>query len=154
MTIIKIIIFGLVVVVGVTYFTLHRNGANLFQPPGVVERLQIFLTTNKAKTALNHKFYELQPPVFDMSSAQLYKKMIHVATELKWEVLSNDSQNETANFVARSPMFLFEDDIYVQVLFVDTNKSSLFVESYSRRGRADFAANSGHIQELFNRLQK
>ena len=152
MTIIKIIIFIIVVTVGFTYFSLHRNGANLFQEPGIKDRLQVYLTSNTAKTSLDHKFYELRPPVFDVSSEQLFKKLIHAATELKWEVLSHDSDNQNANFVARSPMFLFEDDIYVQVLFVDVNKSSLFVDSTSRKGKADFAANSGHIQALFEKL--
>ena len=154
MTIIKIIIFSLVLVVGLTFFTLQRNGANLLQPPGIKERLQIFLTTHTAKTAIDHKLYELQPPVFDVSADKLYKKIIHAATELRWEVLSNDSENQNANFVVRSPMFLFEDDVYVQVLFVDVDKSSLYAESASRKGKADFAANSGHIQALFSKLKE
>ena len=153
MTILKIIIIVIIAVVGLTVFTLQKNGANLMQAPGVKERLQVFLTTNTAKTSDKHPFKELQPAIYATNEERLYKKVIHVATELGWEVLSSDDENQSANFVVRSSLFSFEDDVFVQVLFVDVNKASLFVESHSRQGRADFAANSGHIQALFKKLR-
>ncbi|MBL4710971.1 MAG: DUF1499 domain-containing protein [Gammaproteobacteria bacterium] len=152
MTILKIIIIAVIAVVGLTFLTLQKNGANLLQAPGVKERLQVFLTSNTAKTSITHKFGELKPAIYDINEERLYKKILHTATELGWEILSRDDENQNANFVVRTSLFSFEDDVYVQVLFVDANKSSLSVESHSRKGRADFAANSGNIQALLKKL--
>ncbi|VAW50677.1 hypothetical protein MNBD_GAMMA05-2605 [hydrothermal vent metagenome] len=153
MTLIKILFVTLVLAVAITYFSLHKNKANLFEAPGVVERLQIFLKTNSAKTSANHQFKELRTPQFEMNSERLYKSVLSAATNLGWEVLTFDRENQNANFVVYSDVFLFEDDIYVQVQYIDQNLSSLHIESHSRTGRADFAANSGHIQALINELK-
>jgi uncharacterized protein (DUF1499 family) len=153
MTLIKIILFTLVLAIAITYFSLNKNNANLFENPGVMERLQVFLKTNSAKTSTNHPFKELRTPQYELNSEQLYKRVLSAATNLGWEVLTFDHENQNANFVSYSDVFLFEDDIYVQVQYIDQNLSSLHVESHSRTGRADFAANSGHIQALINELK-
>lgn len=152
MTIIKIILFAAVLAAGIVFFTLYKNGANLTQSPGVGERLQVFLTTNYAQTSENHKFEELQTPEFSMSAEKLYQRVLKAAAELGWEIIAHDSDNQNANFTVRSPVFLFEDDLYIQVQFISADESSLHVESKSRAGEVDFAANSGHIQELINKL--
>jgi len=153
MTFIKIIVFAIILAVAITFFTLYRNGANLFQAPGVSERLQVYLTTNTAKTTLDHKFVELRTPQFNTSAEKLYKRVLIAAANLGWDVVAHDSDNQNANFIVFSPMFLFEDDVYVQVEFIDLKHSSLFIQSSSRQGRADLAANSGHIQTLINKLK-
>jgi len=153
MTLLKIIIVTLVLAVAIAYYSLYKNNANLFEAPGVVERLQIFLKTNTAKTSANHQLKELRTPQFSMNSDELYKRVLRVASDLGWEVLTFDRENQNANFVAYSDVFLFEDDVYVQVQYIDQSSSSLHVESHSRTGSADFAANSGHIQALIKELK-
>ena len=153
MTIIKIITFAMILVVGIVFFTLQRNDANLFQAPGIYKRLVTYLTTNTAETSDNHVFEELRTPVYNVSAEKLYKRVLYVAAESGWNVLANDSDNQNANFVVRTPVFLFEDDVYIQVKFIDMNESSLYVRSSSRTGRADLAANTGHIQTLINGIK-
>ncbi len=152
MTIIKILFFTAVVLVAVMFFTLYKNGANLLQPPGLVDRLQVYISSNSASTSDDHRFKELRTPQFNMNAEKLYKRVLKAAADLGWEVLSHDSDNQNANFVVRSPVFLFEDDVYVQVQFISMDESSLHVESRSRVGKADFAANAGHIQALLSKL--
>ncbi len=153
MTIIKIIIFAVVLLVTATFLALYKNSANLFEEPGFGKRLQVFLTTNSAKTSAEHKFEELRTPEFELSADVLYQRALKAAAELGWEILSHDSENQNTNFVVYSPVFLFKDDVYIQVTYLDENRSSLFLQSNSRVGRADFAANSGHIQALIKKLQ-
>lgn len=152
MTLIKIIVLVIIFIAGITFYTLYRNGANLLQSPGLSERLQIYLTTNTAKTAADHKFKELRTPQFNIGAEELYKRVLKAAVDLGWEVLAHDSDNQNANFVVYSAMFLFEDDVFVQVEFLDLQHSSLFIRSSSRKGRADLAANAGHIQMLIQKL--
>jgi len=154
MWLLKLILFVIVLVIGITFFTLYRNGANLFEEPGVTKRLGVFLKTHSASTSDNHDFSELRTPVFDVDDKKLYQRVLNAGSELGWGVIAHDSDALNANFVVRSPVFLFEDDVYVQVKPIDEKQSSLYVQSSSRTGRADFAANSGHIQLLIDRLKQ
>ncbi len=153
MSVLKIIMIVIVLIVGIVSFTLYRNDANLFQEPGFAKRLTIFLTTSGAATADNHPFKELRTPVYDLSAELLYKRVIEAATKLGWVIVVHDSDNQDASFVVRSPILLFEDDVYVQVQFIEMNKSSLYIQSSSHKGGADFAAGSGYIQALINHIK-
>jgi uncharacterized protein (DUF1499 family) len=154
MTAIKIIAFVMILIVALVFFTLHRNGANLFEPPGFRERLTTFMSTNIAETSDDHPFQELRTPVFNVDAQKLYQRVLFVAAASGWNVLAHDSDNQSANFVVRTPVFLFEDDVFVQVQFINMNESSLYVRSSSRAGSADLAANSGHIQTLIRKIKE
>ena len=84
MTIIKIIIFVMIVVVAIVFFTLQRNDANLFQAPGFEKRLVTYLTTNMAETSDDHAFPELRTPVYNVSAEKLYQRVLYVAAESGW----------------------------------------------------------------------
>ena len=154
MTIIKFILILVVLIVALVGFTLYSNDANLFQSPGIGQRLSVFLKTNIAETADDHVLEELRTPVFGIGAESLQKRVLNAATMLRWDVVSQDSENQNMNIIVRSPVFLFEDDVFVQVISIDTRKSSLYIRSSSRKGRADFAANSGHIQTLIARIKQ
>ena len=151
--IIKLIIFVFILIVGALFFTLYQNDANLFQEPGIAKRLAVFLTTNTAVTADDHPLKELRTPVFIADAERLYKRVIFSASELGWDIIATDSDNLNVNMVARSRLFLFEDDLFVQVKLVDKDHSSLYIQSSSRKGSADFASNSGHVQALINKIK-
>ena len=154
MWLIKTIVIVVVLLVGVSFFTLHRNGANLTDEPGFSKRLAIFLKTNTASTSDSPYLEELRTPVFDLPVEALYRKVLSAASDLRWSIVAHDSEKRTINIIVRSPVFLFEDDIYVEVKAVDAQQSSLYIESSSRKGGADLAANSGHIQKLISELRK
>lgn len=153
MSVIKIITFVAALIVALLFYTLHRNQANLFEEPGVYERLSTFLTTNVAETSDEHPFAELRTPVFNVDAQKLYQRVLFVAAESGWNVLSHDSENQSANFVVRTPVFLFENDVFVQVKFISSDESSLYIRSSSRTGSADLAANSGNIQTLIQNIK-
>jgi uncharacterized protein (DUF1499 family) len=154
MMVIKLILFVFVFIVGSLFITLYQNDANLFQEPGMVKRMAVFLTTNTAATADDHVFKELRTPVFNANAERLYQRVIYAASELGWDIIASDSDNQNANMVARSRLFLFEDGLFVQVKLVDMEHSSLYVQSRSSMGYADFASNSGNIQALINKIKQ
>ena len=143
----------MLLVVAIVFFTLYRNEANLFEPPGLNKRLSVFLLKNTASTSDNHQFAELRTPIFDVNAETLYKRVLDVAAEAGWNIVAHDSDNQNVNFIVLSPMFLFEDDVFVQVKFISMEQSSLYVQSSSRSGGADFSANSAHIQDLISKLR-
>ena len=147
-----VIVIGLVTVM--VFYTLHRNGANISQPPGTMKRLAVFFATNSAATSDTPHFGELRTPMFAMDAEQLYQHTLNTGSELGWGIIANDRDKHSVNFVVRSPVFLFEDDVYVEVKTIAENQSSLFIKSSSRTGKADLAANSGHIQTFVKRLKQ
>ena len=154
MTLIKILFMLVVLIVGSFFYTLYRNDANLFDDPGFKARLSIYLSENRAATREDHVLKELRTPVFRTSAEQLYKRTILAASSLGWQVASHDSDNQSAHFVVYSPIFLFKDDVYVQVGFVDMDSSTLTVKSVSQAGKADLGANAGHIRKLISELKR
>ncbi len=154
MTVIKFVIFVFILIVGALFYTLYQNDSNLFQEPGITKRLAVFLSTNTSFTADDHPFEELRTPVFTANAERLYDRVIFAASELGWDIVATDSDNQNANMVARTRLFLFEDDIFVQVKLVDMDHSSLYIRSSSRKGSVDFASNSGNIQALINKIKK
>ena len=149
----KILLVLLLCLSGTLFFTLYKNDANLFQAPGFTQRLSVFLSSNTAATKDDHEFEELRTPVYKMSAEALYKRVILAGSKLGWQVAASDSDNQNANFVVLSPVFLYKDDVFVQVKFIDIDKSSLCIKSSSRKGRADLAANAGHIQVLLRGIK-
>ena len=156
MAVLKIIVVVMVFVITIAFFTLVRNDANLFEPPGMVKRLAVFLTVSSASTLDDHPFKELRTPVFNMDTETLYHLVIESANGLGWGIIAHDSDTYNANFVVRSPLLLFEDDVYIQVRPISANQSSLYIQSSSRSpsAHADFAANSGHIQSLIEKVRE
>jgi len=153
MALIKIVLFTMLLVVVVMFFTLYRNEANLFQPPGIEKRLSVFLTTNIAVTSDDHQFEELRTPVFNLSAEKLYLRVLDVAAVSGWNIIAHDSDNKNANFVVLSPILLFEDDVYVQVNSLGEDQSSLYIHSKSHTGYADLSSNSSHIQDLVQKIR-
>ena len=152
-TLLKIIVIVIVFVTVMVFFTLHRNQAHISQPPGTAKRLAVFFTVNSASTSDDPYFDELRTPVFMMDAEKLYQKVLNTGNELGWGIIANDKDVHNVNFVVRTPVFLFEDDVYVEVKVIDTNRSALYIRSSSRTGKADLAANSGHIQTLVKQLK-
>ena len=152
-TLLKVMVFVIVFVTVITFYTLHRNQAHISQPPGTAKRLAVFFTVNSAETSDDPYFDELRTPVFVMGAEKLYQQVLNTGSELGWGIIANDKDIHSINFVVRTPVFLFEDDVYVEVKAIDENRSALYIRSSSRTGKADFAANSGHIQTLVRQLK-
>jgi len=153
MTFIKIFIILILCLLGALFFTLYKNDANLFQAPGFSQRLTTFLTSNTAVTDNNHEFEELRMPVFEVPADVLYKQVVLAGSQLGWEVADSNGDKQKIYFIVLSPVFLFKDDVFIQVQSIAVNQSSLYIQSSSRVGRADMAANSGHIQALIKKLK-
>lgn len=156
MSLLKLIGAGVILTVCIIFFTLVRNGAHLLDPPGFTKRLAVYVSVNKAATMDDHPFAELRTPVFDMDAETLYHRMLDSANVLGWGFIAHDSDTYNANFVVRSPILLFEDDVYVQVKAISPTQSSLYVQSSSRAewSRADFASNAGNIQRLVAKIRE
>ena len=148
----KIVIAVILIIVLMVIGTLFKNHAPLFDPPGLKKRLAVYLTTNTAVTSDDHPFAELRTPVFDVGPDELYIAVKDAANDLGWVIIDSDDVEWRFQMSAKSPILLFVDDVYVDIRPVacedGSTKTALHIESRSRIGSADFAANADHVREL------
>lgn len=154
----KIVLAVLVIIVLVIVVTLLKNHAPLFDPPGFKKRLAVYLTTNTAITSDDHPFPELRTPVFDVGPEELYIAVKDAAVDLGWSILDSDDVEWRFHMAAKSHILLFVDDVEVDIRPVacadGSTKTALHIESRSRVGRADFAANADHVQQLIKAVER
>ncbi len=154
----KIVIAVIVIAVLIVIGTLFKNQALLFDPPGMKQRLAVYLTTNTAKTSDDHPFAELRTPVFDIGPDELYIAVKDAATDLGWSIMDSDDVEWRLDMVAESELMLFKDDVKVEIKPLACKEgetsTALHIHSQSRVGNADFAANAGHIQQLVKTVNK
>ena len=148
----KIVIAVIVIVVLIVIATLFKNHAPLFDPPGLKKRLAVYLTTNTAKTSDDHPFAELRTPVFDVGPDELYIAVKDAAIDLSWSILDSDDVEWRLDMAAKSHILLFVDDVKVEIkplgCIDGVTSTALHIHSQSRIGKADFAANADHVQQL------
>lgn len=154
----KIVIAVLAVVVLLVFATLFKNHAHLLDPPGLKKRLAVYLTTNTAITSDDHPFAELRTPVFGVGPDVLYIAVKDAAIDLGWSILDSDDVEWRLDMAANSHILLFVDDVKVEIKPLvceeGVTRTALHIHSHSRIGKADFAANADHIQQLVKAVNK
>ena len=154
----KIVLAVIIIVVLLVVATLFKNHAPLFEPPGLKKRLAVYLTTNSAKTAVDHPFPELRTPLFEVAPDVLYIAVKDAAIDLGWSILDSDDVEWTLDMAAKTQFLLFVDDVRVEirpeVCDDGVTRTALHIRSQSRLGKADFAANADHVQRLVAAVNK
>ncbi len=142
---IVLFIFPLLLVGGPLMF----NRAPLWDPPGPLTRLRLYLTTHVAETRPGHERPELRPIILELPQRQVRERVVRVMRQLHWQQITEEQQ--TVRAVVVTPMLHFKDD--VEVVLASTRKGiQVNVRAQSRIGKGDFAANTRHIQELYRML--
>jgi uncharacterized protein (DUF1499 family) len=148
----KIVLAVIAIVVLVIFATLLKNHAPLFDAPGPLKRLAVYLTTNTAQTSYDHSFPELRTPVYAVAPAELYTAVKEAAISLGWSIMDSNDVDWRLHMVAKTHFLLFMDDVRVEIEVLEAaegeDRTALHINSHSRLGSADFAANADHVQQL------
>jgi len=127
------------------------NRPPLLAPPGPVERLKTYLTTNVAETQEGHVFPELRSPLFATEAKATQDAVVAAMRSLGWrEVQVIDGE---VRAVAVSALFRFRDDVTVR-LEATEGGTLLHACSASRIGEGDLAANAKHLRLLFAQVER
>jgi uncharacterized protein (DUF1499 family) len=131
------------------------NRPPLFDPPGVWQRLLLYLRTNVAETRLDQSRAELRPRRYARPVDELRRLTREAMADLGWGEPGELEGRLTAE--VRTPLFGFTDD--VEVWFEpdrigDQAGVWVGVRSVSRVGRGDFAANTRHVLDLYAALER
>ncbi len=148
----KIVFAVTALVVLVIFATILKNHAPLFDTPGPLKRLAVYLTTNTAITSDNHPFPELRTPVYPVGPDELYTAVKDAAISLGWSIIDSSDVEWRLHMEAKTQFLLFMDDVKVEIEPLEAAEgetiTALNIHSHSRTGSADFAANADHIQQL------
>lgn len=142
-----LVLLGVPVLLGMGALLLNRPP--LFSPPGISERLRVYLGQNRACTAPDHRFPELRPKPSGLSPDRLMQEVDTALASLAWKVVGGDADSRRVE--VRTPLLGFVDDLEIRATNVD-GATRLRVCSRSRVGKADFGANQRHIRELLTAL--
>jgi hypothetical protein len=126
---------------------LVANRVPLLAPPGLGERLRVYLTTHVAETAVGHRMPELEEPVIAVPPDVLYEAVRTAIDSLGWERDGGDPSQRRLGAVVTTRLWRFRDDVTVQV-HAHGPGSRLSVRSASRVGRGDLGANTRHVLDL------
>ena len=127
------------------------NRPPLLLPPGPLERLKTYLTTNVAETQVDHEFPDLRPLLVPTGIEQTREVVLTAVRSLGWgEVPVMEGEIRA---VVASPLLGFQDDVTVRLEKVGSG-TLLHARSASRVGKGDLAANARHLQQLFAEVKR
>jgi hypothetical protein len=132
---------------------LLANYPPLLAPPGFGERLLTYLTTHTAETRRNHRFPELELPCMPLSSAKLLPRLEEAMQSLNWQIQEIDAPQGRLSAVITTPVLRFNDDLEIH-LVPAVSCTELHIRSSSRSGKGDLGANTRHILDLLQALQR
>ena len=127
------------------------NRPPLLAPPGPMERLKTYLTTNVAETREGHVFPELRPPLFAAGAKATRDAVVRAMRSLGWREIRMTEGEVRA--VVVSALFQFRDDVTVRPQATEGG-TLLHARSASRIGKGDLAANARHLRALFSQVER
>lgn len=122
------------------------NRPPLWSPPGPLERLKTYLTTNMAETRSDHRFAELRTPLVRADVERTRAAVLAAMQGLGWREIREEPGEIRA--VVVSSLLQFRDDVRLRLEPADGG-TLLHVRSSSRLGKGDLAANARHLRDLF-----
>ena len=159
MRIVKRVVLFLViaVVVFVTLLALGLRGNHLpmNDPPGSFVRYYTYLNTHVAETIEGSPFPELRPRSYTLPADELYGKVKQTIGGMPhWEIVETKDDARQLHAVVTTPLFRFKDDVTVSVVPQPGGKPAVTMRSVSRVGQGDLGANTRHVMDLYDALEK
>ncbi len=127
------------------------NRPPMLSPPGPMERLKTYLTSNVAETRAEHPFPELRPPLFAAEVKETQDAVVTAMQSLGWREIR--ASKEEVRAVMASALFRFHDDVSVRTEATEGG-TLLHARSASRVGKGDLAANAKHLRVLFAQVER
>jgi len=125
------------------------NRVPLLDPPGPLQRLQVYLGQNEAATRPDHDFPELRTPRLVAGAALVKACLVTRMRQLGWQDIAASEDGRTLSAVVVTPLLGFKDDVRVQ-LEPDDGGTRVHARARSRVGKADFGANQRHLRDLLD----
>lgn len=148
----KLLLILVFLIIGLSSVALMLNHVPILDPPGWKTRIVLYLSQNSAETDYNNPLPELHPESYPLPAQQLFDIARASIIELDWQIKNLNQLSVHA--IVTTPLLGFKDDITIRVVEDNCSKSTLYIRSKSRVGRADYGANLSHILKLKLKIQE
>ena len=125
---------------------------DLIHPPAISTGPSAQRGVSKRTREIQRKVYadlrtlELEYPVHEV-----FKATVSLGKSLGWEIVAEDIDAGTSEWVVRSRVFRFQDDVSLRITRRD-DKTHFDMRSRSRLGKSDLGANAARIRKFFREL--
>ncbi|MEE9160264.1 MAG: DUF1499 domain-containing protein [Gammaproteobacteria bacterium] len=133
---------------------LLRNDLPWRDTPGLVTRLQHYLSTNVAETTDVSSYPELVIREYHYPKDTFFSLLETSVAKLGWEIDSQHDQTYTLHAVVTTPLIGYKDDVTIKLIPMTEKRNKLYIRSSSRKGRGDLGTNTRHILDLYNQIEK
>ena len=131
-----------------------RNNLPLTAAPGIMTRLQTYLTTNIAETSLHPVFPELTMRVYPYTVDEIHAMLEKTVKQAGWELLRDDHDYHELHLVVTTPLWKFKDDVLIRIVPVSEGNNAVYIRSSSRTGKGDLGTNTRHILDFYAQLDE
>lgn len=146
---IRLLLILLLVMAALLLAGLLSNQPRLTEPPGLQERLRIFLTRNVALTTPQATLPELEPRTYPAEPEQTFELARQSVQALGWRLEREDADEHRLHAVITTRWLRFKDDFVLRVVPAsEGDGSEILIRSASRVGRGDLGANANHIRRF------
>lgn len=135
--------------------TLVRNRAPLFEPPGLIERLGVYLGDNRIETGPDARFPELRSRIYGLPVTQARESALATVESLGWTLAPDQREPAPIRASVQSPLIGFTDDVVIILTPAgDGDATRVDMRAASRVGRGDLAANQSHWLGFVDALEQ
>ena len=153
-SLISILVTALVMgIIGLGFGGLALNRPPLGDPPGVWVRLATYFGSHVAETHEQSPFPELRPRRYPLGPEPLYDAILAAIRELGWQLSGEDRRTFTIKAVVTTPLWRFKDDVEIGIKPAPQG-NDVYIRSSSRIGKGDLAANTRHVLDLYQTLDR
>ena len=131
------------------------NKPMLFESPGFVTRVGVYLRYNVAETTAAPLLPELRIRRYRVSQETIREVVERTLSRLpRWKVVKAESEIGVYQAVVTTPLWRFKDDVAILITGVAEGGVEVYLHSSSRIGRGDLGANRRHILEFYEALEE
>jgi uncharacterized protein (DUF1499 family) len=96
---------------------------------------------------------DFAPPELDMTGRELHSKLSElIAANRSFGKIETDSEQLRIQFVATTGLMRFKDDVDIEIIPLETGKTTFAIYSRSRIGYSDLGANRKRVEKLISQL--
>jgi len=149
------VVLVLILPVAAVVIAIAMNRPMLFDPPGFMERLSIYLRYNVAETTEDPVLPELRIRHYRLPEETVKAAVDRTIRSLpRWTMVRAERDVGAYQAEVTSMIWRFRDDLSVLVTGSPTGEVEVYVHSASRVGRGDLGANRVHVLMFYEALER
>ncbi|HET6466621.1 MAG TPA: DUF1499 domain-containing protein [Nitrospiria bacterium] len=149
------LVLVMVLPVAAVAVAIAMNRPMLFDPPGFMERLSIYLRYNVAETTADPLLPELRVRHYRLPEETVKAAVDRTIRSLpRWKMVRAEGDVGAYQAEVTSLIWRFRDDLSVLVTDSSSGEIEVYVHSASRIGRGDLGANRVHVLTFYEALER